>query len=213
METVVKFERPANAAAGESDHRIANSLAAISNLIRMKAANTPGEASVEHVRQVLLDASGRVDTVARLHRLLARADGDAVPLALFLEDVCAAMGSIVVDDDQVKVTVECPDDLAIPAKAAMPLGFLTAELFSNSAKYAHPAGLPTIITIRCSHAQDGMLTFVFEDDGVGLPENFDLARDGSLGMRVAQDLGRQLHGQCEWQDTGIGLRYICRFPA
>jgi two-component sensor histidine kinase len=214
MDTVLNFERPANLAVGESNHRIANNLAAISNLIRKKAKNAGVEASVEDARQILLDASGRIDTIARLHRLLAPADGAAaVPVALFLRDVCAAMESIVVGDEQVSTTVDCPGGLSIPPLAALPLGLLTAELFSNSAKYAHPTGLPTIIRISCSRAQDGMLAFMFEDDGVGFPEDFDPARDGSLGMRVAEALSEQLHGQHEWQDTGIGLRYICRFPA
>jgi two-component sensor histidine kinase len=95
------------------------------------------------------------------------------------------------------------------AEAGLPLGLLTAELFSNSVKYARPTGLPTIIRIGFTRAQDGPLTFVFEIDGVGLPENFDPASDGNLGMRVAQALG----GQYEWQDFGIGLRFVCRFSA
>jgi two-component sensor histidine kinase len=213
MNTVVSFDRSAHLATAETDHRIANSLAAISSLVRMKARNPCVEGSVEQVRQILLDASGRIDTVARLHRLLARADGAAVPVAEFLVDVCAAMRSIVADDDQVRVSVECAGDLALRPEAALPLGLLTAELFSNSAKYAHPTGLPTLIRIGCSQAHDGVLTFVFEDDGVGLPERFDPTRDGSLGMKVAHALSEQLHGQCEWRDFGIGLRFICRFPA
>jgi two-component sensor histidine kinase len=211
MDTILDSERSADLAIGEADHRIANSLAAISNLVRMEARNASAETSVERVRHILLDALGRIETVGRLHRLLAQSNGKAVPAAEFLRDVCAAMGSIA-GDDQVSATVECSDDLTIPPRAGLPLGLLTAELFSNSVKYAHPTGLPTIIRIECAREQDGALTFVFEDDGVGLPENFDPARDGSLGMRVAKALSEQLRGRYEWRDFGIGLRFTCRFP-
>jgi two-component sensor histidine kinase len=212
MNTILNYERPANLAARETHHRIANSLAAISALVRMKATDPYLEASVEHVREVLLDVSGRIDLLARLHRLLAHANSKAVPLAQFLRDVCEAMGSIVLDDGQVKATVECSGDLTLRPEASVPLGLLAAELFSNSVKYAHPTGLPTIIRIGCAQAQDGMLTFMFEDDGVGLPENFDPAHDGGLGMRLVQGLSDQLHGQFEWRDIGVGLRFICRLP-
>jgi two-component sensor histidine kinase len=211
MNTILNSERPAALMARETDHRIANSLAAISALVRRKATNPCLEASVEHFREVLLDVSGRIDMVARLHRLLTHTNGAAVPVTRFLRDVCAAMGSIA-PDDQVKATVECSGDLTIPPSAALPLGLLTAELFSNSVKYAHPTGLPTIIRIACVQALDGTLTFMFEDDGVGLPENFDPTHDGGLGMRLVQALSNQLHGHCEWHDFGVGLRFTCRLP-
>lgn len=213
MERIPNFARPPNLMTREADHRIANSLASISALIRTKAGNPRIEASVGHVRQVLLDVSGRIDMVARLHRLLASSRSEDVPVAQLLRDVCEAMRSIVLDDGQVKATVECSDDLTLRPEASAPLGLLAAELFSNSVKYAHPTGLPTIIRIGFSQAHDGMLTFVFEDDGVGLPESFDPAHEGSVGMRVVRGLSNQLRAQCQWQDTGIGLRYICRFPA
>jgi two-component sensor histidine kinase len=211
MDANTTFERPLNPLAGEADHRIANSLAAISALVRLKAKNAR-ESNADHAHHVLLDAAGRIDMVARLHRLLAHSDGKAIPLGQFLRDVCAAMSSIALDS-QVSASVECPADLTVRPETSLPLGLLAAELFSNSTKYAHPAGLPTIIRIGCAGAHDGMLTFIFEDDGVGLPEDFDPMHDGGQGMRLVRALSDQLHGQCEWRDFGIGLRFVCRLPA
>jgi hypothetical protein len=41
------------------------------------------------VRQILLDASARIETVAPLHRLLAQSDAKALPAAEFLRDMCS----------------------------------------------------------------------------------------------------------------------------
>ena len=109
MDAVPITQRSADFAVGEADHRIANSLAAISNLARLEARDASAATSVERVRQILLDASGRIETVARLHRLLAQSNGKAVPAAEFLRDVCTAMGSIAANH-QVSATVECSDD-------------------------------------------------------------------------------------------------------
>jgi two-component sensor histidine kinase len=210
MSNVEWFDRLQNGIVSrEADHRVANSLSAISSMVRVKARGT----SIGDARQILLDVSGRIDAVARLHRLLADTNKADVPLAQFLRDVCGAMASAAADEDQFKVSVECSDGLTLRPQAALPLGLLAAELFSNSAKYAHPTGLPTVVRIACHSGQDGMISFIFEDDGVGFPENFDPARNESLGMKIAKSLSDQLRGQCEWRDLGIGLRFVCRFPA
>ena len=209
MSNIAIFEKsPARPSMAEEDHRIGNSLSVISSLVRLKATN----AKIDDVRQILLDVAGRIDTVARLHRLLARSEATAVPLGRFLGDVCAAMMSIAANDDRLRIAIECPDELTVPANQALSLGLIAAELFANSVKYAHPTGVPTFIRVACRDEQDGRITFLFEDDGIGFPEHFDPARSGSLGMKILDSLSAQLHGLSQWEDLGIGLRFSCRFP-
>ncbi len=209
MSTLATFDDPSpRLSAAEEDHRISNSLSVISSLVRLKAT----DAQIDDVRQILLDVAARIDTVARLHRLLARAETTAVPLGQFLGDVCAAMMSIAANDDRLSVTIECPDDLAVAANKALCLGLITTELFANSIKYAHPTGIATFIKLACRDERDGTITFLFEDDGIGFPEHFEPAHHASLGMKILDSLSAQLHGRSGWQDLGIGLRFSCRFP-
>jgi two-component sensor histidine kinase len=190
----------------ESWHRIGNNLSLISSFVRMKAKDS----DVVAARGVLLDVAARIDTVSRLHRLLAHATSDAAPIAQLLRDVCDAMQSIA-ENRRLRISIDCPDTISLRSNAAVHLGLLVSELLSNSAKYAHPAGLPTDITISCVEDGGHALTFTYEDDGVGFPEHFDPARTDSLGMRVIESASRRLNGTCEWQDLGIGLRFVCRF--
>jgi two-component sensor histidine kinase len=209
MSSIATFEESSpRLSTAEEDHRISNSLSVISGLVRLKAT----DAKVDDVRQILLDVAGRIETVARLHRLLARSETTAVPLGRFLGDVCAAMMAIAADDGRLRIAIKCPEELTVAANKALSLGLITAELFANSIKYAHPTGVPTFIEIACRDEQDGTITFLFEDDGIGFPEHFDPARNDSLGMKILDSLSAQLHGLSEWQDLGIGLRFSCRFP-
>ncbi len=209
MSSMATFEQsPAHLSSVEEDHRISNSLSVISSLVRLKAT----DAKIDDVRQVLLDVAGRIDTVARLHRLLARSETTAVPLGPFLGDVCTAMMSIAADDGRLRIAIKCPAELTVPANKALALGLITAELLANSIKYAHPTGIPTSIEVACRDERDGRITFLFEDDGIGFPEHFDPARSDSLGMKILESLSAQLHGRSQWQDLGIGLRFSCCFP-
>jgi two-component sensor histidine kinase len=102
----------------------------------------------------------------------------------------------------------------VPFNVAMPLGLITAELFSNSLKYAHPTGLPAKISVSCNAvAADGLpaLLFVYEDDGVGFPEDFDISNDGNLGMRFIRSLSEQLQGTQNWLSDPLGVHFELSF--
>jgi two-component sensor histidine kinase len=208
MSNIINFStETSHLGSSEADHRITNNLSVISNLVRLKARHQ----NVDDVRQFLVDVACRIDTVARLHRLLAHPNGGDVPIAHFLRDVCEAMKEIAGSDERLHVAIECPESVRLAPESALQLGLLTAELFSNSIKYAHPTGIPTSIEVRCLQNHQ-MMIFSFEDDGIGFPENFDPDRSDSLGMHILRSLSHQLGGACEWQDLGIGLRFVCRFP-
>lgn len=194
--------------AAERDHRISNSLSIISSLIRLKVKR----ADVGDVRRTLLDVAARIDMVAQLHRLLAYAPTSAVPIGDYLREVCGAMKSIAENGDRLGVTVDCPDGLTLWPDAALRLGLLTAELFSNSVKYAHPTGIPTTIRVGCRPIGGDTFVFSFEDDGIGFPEGFDPTCNDGLGMRILRSVSAQLHGCHQWHDRGVGLRFECRFP-
>src|SRR5580700_680320 len=150
----------------EADHRIANSLTVISGLVRVRARADQGHAN----ETFLLEIADRIDTVAKLHRLIAQPNSDAIELHIYLKEICQRLGSALATTAAPSFLVSCPLNQTVPFNVAMPLGLITAELFSNSLKYAHPAGLPAKISVSCKAvAEDGLkaLRFEYEDDGVG----------------------------------------------
>jgi two-component sensor histidine kinase len=194
----------------EADHRIANSLAVISGLVRVRARADQGHAN----ETFLLEIADRIDTVAKLHRLIAHPNSDAIELHLYLKEICQRLGSALATTVAPSFSVSCPLDQKVPFKVAMPLGLITAELFSNSLKYAHPTGMPAKISISCKPiAEDGLAThlFEYEDDGVGFPEDFDISNDGNLGMRFIRSLSEQLHGTPKWISDPLGVHYELSF--
>jgi two-component sensor histidine kinase len=94
----------------------------------------------------------------------------------------------------------------------LPLALITAELVSNSLKYAHPTGLPTKITLSCRPDEKGDLTIVYEDDGVGFPEGLDVAEAGHVGMRLIQLLSKGIGGHHEWLSDPLGIRFEIVLP-
>jgi two-component sensor histidine kinase len=56
------------------------------------------------------------------------------------------------------------------------------------------------------------LGFIYQDDGVGFPENFDPARDGKVGMKFIKSLSERLKGDCAWSSDSLGMGFSIVAP-
>ena len=193
---------------GEADHRIANSLAVIGSLVRVRAANCN---AADDPQTFLREIADRIDTVAKLHRLVAHSNTGTVQLSKYLQEICERLSSALTAGET-SFSLTCSPEHIVPCTTALPLGLITAELFSNSLKYAHPAGTPLKITLSCCRAEDG-IRIVYEDDGVGFPEGFDITHDCHLGMTFIRLLSEQLQGTPKWLSDPLGIRFETVVPA
>jgi two-component sensor histidine kinase len=191
----------------EAEHRIANSLQLISSLVRQRARS----GAVSDPRTFLLEIADRIETVGKLHRFLGESTSGTVQLRKYLEEICNRLRGALTPA-ATSFSFDCPADCHVPAKTALSLGLITAELISNSLKYAHPAGLPTKISLSCAHEEEGRLLIAYEDDGVGFPEGFEVNETGHMGMNFIRLLSEGLDGHYEWQSDSLGVRFEIVLP-
>lgn len=191
--------------AGEADHRIANNLAIIAGLIHSESKKFSSNklVSSRDVRDLLAAISARIDSVARLHRLIRHFGGAAsVSVGDYLKDVAeAAVSSINGEDD---VFFELVADRVVNPRTAAAIGLFVCEAVTNSVKYAHPTGIPGKIRVSAETDGDHFVVAV-TDDGVGLPEDFDPEAATSTGFVVMKALATQAGGLLSFESLPIGL--------
>ena len=179
---------------GEVDHRIANSLATISGLVRVRARAAEG---VADPKTFLLEIADRIDTVAKLHRLLAYSNSENVRLVEYLLEICDRLGSALATNKPV-YSVDCSSEHVVPFNVALPLGLITARIVFQFTRICAPCRLPVKISVSRSRTPMDEVIFSYDDDGVGFPEAFDVSHDGHLGMRFSapfmNTLGRPTTG-------------------
>jgi len=84
-------------------------------------------------------------------------------------------------------------------------------LVSNSLKYAFPDDKSGQIEVCLKPIDDEILELSVSDNGIGMPDDFDLSRDDTLGLRLVSTLAeRQLHGTFKLDDTEK-TRYVIQF--
>jgi two-component sensor histidine kinase len=90
---------------------------------------------------------------------------------------------------------------------AVPLGLILNEAITNSIKYAFPDNRSGIISISLSNTIENHYLLVISDNGVGVMQNFNFNKDGSLGMSLMKGLSEDLDGSFSIEnDNGIKIK-------
>lgn len=203
-------------ASSEADHRIANHLSLITSLLHLqtRALSESKSFSREDAVWLLDDCGRRIETVARVHRLLAaRADRRArIDVCDYLHDVAVSIVESTAVRGKYVLNSDCDHGCRIGADHVASLGLLVGELVTNAVKYAHPAGVRGAITLLCAGAADNSTILTISDDGVGLPEGFDPATKGNLGFRMIRSLVQRLRGEIAFDSSSLGLKVTLRIP-
>jgi PAS domain S-box-containing protein len=191
----------------EIHHRVKNNLAVVGSLLHFHGMQLESARDVE----VLEGLRQRIHAMSLVHdRLYQLPNAAGVEFGdyvrVLVADLCRGSAS-----SRVVVDVAC-DELQLPIETAMPLGQITCELLTNVLKYAFVDGAGGHARVSLQRSGDQGVLCV-EDEGVGLPEAFDPARNGSFGWLLVRSLVRQLEGThvLGRPASGTGTRVEVRF--
>jgi two-component sensor histidine kinase len=188
----------------EIHHRVKNNLQVIISLLRLQGRYLKDE----QARAMFEESQNRVHSISLVHEKLYRA-GDLsrvdfcdylLSLTRGLMDGWKGTGvpvSIAVEAAGVQLTVD----------NAIPCGLIVTELVTNALKHAFRSRPLGSIRVAAITEPEGWLNLTVQDDGIGLPENVDFRRSGSLGMELIGSLVRQLGAKLEiTRDRGTTFR-------
>jgi two-component sensor histidine kinase len=201
----------------EANHRIANSLTLLVSMVRMQAASvrkSPTTLSNAEVRLLLEGIAARIGTIGQLHRLLSHVSSEgATNLRPHLKDVTDALVAALSSPDQLVRVEHSGSDCMVLMRQVQPIILVLCEIFINAMKYAHPAGVPLLMTVDSRLGGDGRLVLSISDDGVGLPDGFNPATSGGLGFRVMRSLAGEIGAELQILNTNLGLTFRLSLPA
>jgi PAS domain S-box-containing protein len=195
----------------EVHHRVKNNLQVITSLLRMELRRTDDA----RTSSVLEDMKGRVHAMALLHETLYRAGNFAtVDLAGYLRQLATQLFRIQAGQGLgVQLLLELVP-CTVTMDQATTCGLLVNELMSNALKHGFPNGAGGTVTLRCTAAsQAGEMTLEVQDNGAGLPGDFEQRRSQSLGLLLSSDMARQLGSELQiGSASGAGARFVVTFP-
>ncbi|HYP04704.1 MAG TPA: histidine kinase dimerization/phosphoacceptor domain -containing protein [Bryobacteraceae bacterium] len=187
----------------EIHHRVKNNLQVISSLLNLQAMSTTDPA----IRAVLVDSQNRIVSMALIHeQLYGSHDFRCIDMGRYFKEILQHIFSSFGDrGSNVTARVLASERFMMTIEKAIPCGLIINELVSNALKHAFTdAGGQLRI---CLSRQDGALSIQVTDNGVGLPEKFDVSLQKSLGLRIVGTLTRQLRGRFSAQRRSPGASF------
>jgi PAS domain S-box-containing protein len=191
----------------EVHHRVKNNLQVIDSLFRHQCRHI----KEPRITQILKECQNRVGSMALLHEKLYQSKDLAhIDLAEYIQSLVANLyDSYRINDisPTLKLNVKSSfTELGI----ALNCGLIINELVSNCLKYAFPKGKTGYLQIQLIDDEKGNFTLIVRDNGIGLPEDFDLEQTNSLGLKLVKSFVRQLQGTIE-VNTDRGTEFIILF--
>lgn len=206
-------------------HRTKNNMGAIISLMHLLTLRHQEHALMAHIFQ---EIEQRILAMLLVQQKLYQSGNyTSVDLKEYLEELTPEVfHSLQVSTARLHLTTE---PVVVSPDTAITCGLLLNEVLTNALKYAFPpdglpdrtdepgqppdvsASLPSEICVTLQRIDAKTVELHISDNGVGLPEDFDIEHPKSLGLSLIDGFVRQLQGTFEV--TGDhGTHWRIRFP-
>ncbi|MBV9222671.1 MAG: sensor histidine kinase, partial [Acidobacteriaceae bacterium] len=193
----------------EIHHRVKNNLQVVVSLLSLQA----NRMNRRDVINILNETQNRVRAIAGIHETLySSPDLASISFSEYMNQLIRGLFSFYsVKDGDIQLKIES-DDIVLDITQAIPLGLIVNELVTNALKHAFPAGRTGTVRASLCYLQEnsipdttldeGSAVLTVEDDGIGLPAEFDVQEQESMGIYLIRILTRQLRGAIQVGQNG-----------
>jgi PAS domain S-box-containing protein len=192
----------------EIHHRVRNNLQIMSSLLTMQVRATNNKDTIDQ----LTESRNRINAMTLIHNQLYESkDMSEINMKDFVEKLLRLMfQNYQVQETKINTIVHVAD-CPLPISLAVPTGLIVNELLTNAFKYAFVNRKSGKIEVVLRTSEKGVVSLTVSDDGVGLPEGFDINTTKTLGLRVVKILAEsQLQGNLDVV-SDIGAAFTVEF--
>lgn len=218
----------------EVNHRIKNNLQIVSSLLDLQAEKFSDRKVIEAFKE----SESRILSMSLIHQELYESGKlDSLDFSSYLHKLITDLiKSYNTKTGEIRVKLDL-STVFFEVDTAVSLGIIINEMFTNSIKYAFPAGAGGEISISLvreesieeitgNNSTDTVLSespeklsgtsknykLIYADNGKGFPEEFDFRNPETLGLQLVNALISQIEGSLDLE-RGNGTKFIIHFKS
>ncbi|MBF0558757.1 MAG: PAS domain S-box protein [Nitrospirae bacterium] len=176
----------------EIHHRVKNNMQVISSLLNIQARHIEDK----QLLAIFQDCQNRIKAMALVHEELYQSNNlSRIDVKHYIGALLDGLASSLSRKPDVALTVTV-DKIFFNIDTAIPCGLIITELVTNSFKHAFRKRERGEISVELRQ-DGGVFNLMVKDDGVGLPDGFDVENTASLGLQLVHTLAAQIGGTVE----------------
>jgi len=177
----------------EIHHRVKNNLQVISSLLDLSSMRTTDQETIDLCKEI----RARIHTMALIHTFLYRGERfDRVDMGSYLKELVDYLSQTFGTKSTLVTPVIEPSEVYLSMTEAVPCALVLNEVISNAFRHAFKEGQKGTIKISLKGSPKDRILIRVKDDGIGMPEEIDLEKANSLGLRLVRAIVReQLMGE------------------
>ncbi|MCX2680214.1 sensor histidine kinase [Galbibacter sp. EGI 63066] len=192
----------------EVHHRVKNNLQTISSLLNMQARNTENA----ETKRILTNSHNRILSMAIVHEMLYERD-DLYKISY--KEYVKELGKYLIkslnkEEKDIQLDLKICN-IKFNIETAIPLGLLISEFMTNSIKHAFVNQKGGVIFIHIEQPSPDYFHLTMGDDGVGFKDLIYEAPKKSLGLKLVNNLVRQLKGLITKNKVEKGTSFTVKF--
>lgn len=190
----------------EIHHRVKNNLHMVSGLLASQTEFIKGEEAL----QAITDSQHRVQAMSIIHQKLYQTETlSHINMATYVNELTEYLDGSFRGHCPVKFRLDI-DSVDFPLSHSIPVGLIINEAVTNSIKYAFDVCGDCFISVLLKNTQSNDYLLQIQDNGIGMPENFNISESNSLGMRLIEGLSNDIQADLKiYNENGsvIELRF------
>ncbi|MGZ3808379.1 MAG: histidine kinase dimerization/phosphoacceptor domain -containing protein, partial [Bacteriovorax sp.] len=196
----------------EVNHRVKNNLQIISSLFNLQARKIKDKETIE----IFKEAQNRIYSISLIHEKLFQSNSTGrINFKDYIEGLISNMtrsyGINTKAENSINLSIDVAE-ITVPLDVAVPLGIIINEVITNTLKYAFAKKKGSKeIRIQLSYKDNNrdVVELKIEDNGVGLPTNFDHEKMNGVGMTLIKNLSAQIQARYKCiSDNGVKYNFL-----
>lgn len=196
----------------EIHFRVRNNMQAISSIIALQSATDANE----KITDAFNECQNRIKSMALVHEEIYRTkDFSKIDIKEYIETLTHTLLDSYKEKVQ-NISFEIDTkDIYLDIDTSINVGLILNELVTNSLKHAFPDGKQGTIQVGFQNINKERIELKVRDNGIGLPDGFNIRDIDSLGLKLVTLLTEvQLGGRVEVkQDNGTEFRLVMKKAA
>jgi PAS domain S-box-containing protein len=192
----------------EVHHRVKNNMAVISSLLSLQSRHINDKQAQEKFKET----KGRITAMALVHEKLYQTENfSEIDVKDYVQTLVQQVKSTFAADKSYSIITDI-DKITVEIDTLIPCGLIINEILTNAYKHAFDGADNPTIRVIMKKIDNGGISLTISDNGVGLPEGFDINQSTGLGLQLVNLLAFQIKGTLEVKsDQGTAFAII--FPA